>query len=324
MPFIGRKIDLGLGKETIRGTSVEPTFWVPKIDFTTEDKVEEVINEASIGVIEDAEGSKVVKKWSEGEIIGYVRDKSFGLILLAALGAVSSTAKEAPNADVYDHTFTIQQSAQHQSLTIGMKNPNEQLRFALAVLSNLELRCELGKFVEYTAGFLAKLGADETDTVSYTSENEFLAQHITFKLATNLAGLDAADAISVKKISLSIGKNVEADDILGNIAPADYLNKQIEITGEVELLYDATTYKDLFLAGTQKAMRIDIKNTDVTIGDSSNPELKIDLAKVKFMEWERGSGLNDITKETLRFKGFYSLSDSQAISVVLSNLQTSY
>lgn len=322
MAFIGRKIDIGIGKEATRGTGVVPSFWVPKIDTNVEDKVESAIDESSVGVIEDSVGSKIIKKWSEGDIVGNIRDKSIGLILLAALGNV--TSRQQGTTTVYDHTFEILQSAIHQSLTIGMKNPVQQLRFALAVINSLELRFELAKFVEFTANFLSKSGVAATDVVSYATENQFLAHHIEIKTAANLAGLNTAPAIKAKNATLSIVKNIEADDILGSIEPNNYHNKQVEITGSIELLYENTTYKDLFLGGTAQALRIDIKNPNIDLAGGVNPQIVIDLAKVQFPEWTREGGLNDIIKQTLNFKAFYSLTDTQAINIKLTNTQVGY
>lgn len=319
--YIGRQQSLGIGKETTRGTAVVPAFWLPLINFDFDDKFEHVIDEQLRGIIEDSEDLKVVKKWSEGEIEGHIRDKSFGLLLLAGFGAISSVVKETT---AYNHTYSVQNGIQHQSLTVEGKNSNEQLAFVLAMINSLKIKAELGKFVEFTAKLIAKLGASASNTPATTVENKFLAKDIIVKFADNLAGLDGASAIKVKNVNLTINKNIESDDILGSIAPDDYNNKQIAIEGGIELNYDAATYKALALAGTQKAMRIDIINTDVTIGASSNPELKIDLARVKFTEWSKSGGLNDIVKQTLNFKAFYSISDSKMVSVVLTNTQTAY
>ncbi|RJQ67339.1 MAG: hypothetical protein C4519_24390 [Desulfobacteraceae bacterium] len=322
--FIGRLIQAGIGKETERGTAVAPSFWLQKINCDVDDKFEGVVDENSLGVIEDAQDFKVTKKWAEGEVSGKVGDASIGLLLLGALGTVSSDAKDAPNAAVYDHTYAVQQDAQHDSLTLEVKNPNEQLKFVNAVLSALSIKAELGGFVEFVANFMAKLGTAAANTPAYTAENNFLAKDISVKFADNLAGLAAASEVSVKNVELNIEKNIESDDVLGDDEPEDFLNKQFAITGNIELLYDATTYKALALAGTQKALRINITDTGTTIGDSANPGLVIDLAKVKLTEWAKTSDQNEIVRQTLSFKAFYSSTDSKMLDCVLTNLTASY
>lgn len=321
--FIGRLIQVGLGKESARGTAVTPTKWLPKAVADFEDTFDKVFNEQGVGVIEDAVDSIVSKKWAEGKIDGNVNDDSFALIILSALGSVSSAG--SGDTGVYDHTFSVAQSAQHQSLTIEVKNPNEQLKFANAVLQKLELNVAKNTLLTFSAEFVAKKGASASNSPSYsTSEHLFVGRHVTVKVATNLAGLDGASAIDVASANLVITKNIEHDDVLGSVDPQDFHNKQFMIEGELELLYDDTTYKALALAGTEKALRIHAVNSDVTIGSTSNPELKIDLAKVKFTEWSKTSDQNEIIRQTVAFKAFYSLTDTQMVEMVMKNTIASY
>lgn len=49
MPKIsGRKIAVGFGKETTRGTAVAPSLWYPRVDMDFDEKIESVENESSI------------------------------------------------------------------------------------------------------------------------------------------------------------------------------------------------------------------------------------------------------------------------------------
>ena len=75
---------------------------------------------------------------------------------------------------------------------------------------------------------------------------------------------------------------------------------------------------------TAQAMRIDIKNTDVTIGSSSNPKLIIDLPKVTFQELGRPFKVKDLVYQTVKFKAVYSVSDAMMIKATLTNAVSSY
>ena len=319
--FIGRKIEVGIGKESVRGTTVAPTYWLKKTNADIEDKIETVVDESTMGIIEDSVDVKVTKKWAEGEISGHVSDKAIGLLLLGTFGTVNSAVKETT---AYNHTFSTQQDDQCDTLTVDVSHPNEHLKFGNAVVSSLNFKAELGNFVEYTAKILAKLGVASVTTPAYTAENLFLAKDVTVKFATNLAGLGAASPVNVKSAEVMIEKDIESDDILGNLEPADFLNKKLAISGTIELNYDATTYKALALAGTARAIRIQFSDTGTTIGASSNPTLKIDIAKAFLTEWSKTTDSNDIVRQTLTFKAVYSPSDSKMYDIVLTNLATSY
>lgn len=321
--FIGRLIQVGIGKETSRGTAIASTFWLDKMNATVEDKPEVLIDESNVGRIEDSTGGKIVLEGAEGEISGKVFDKSFGLLILAAIGSVSSTTK-AGETIVFNHTYSVKNDAQHPSLTIECKNPNEQLAFVLAMLDSLEIRAEIGKYVEYTTTFKSKKGATASNTPSYITENPFLAKHITLKVANDIAGLDEATAIPAKSVTIRITKNLERDDAFGSLSPADILNKQFGIEITAVLLYRDTTYKTFYKDGSLKAMRIDMENSDVTIGNSSKPQLRINLAQVVFTNWEKTTGAEDLSVQTLTGKATYKNGEAKMLDCVLTNLTSSY
>lgn len=321
--FIGRLADIGIAREGTRGTAEgSADFWVPKLSLTIDDAVEQVVDESSIGVIEDSPNASVVGKYAEGEIEGNINDKSIGLFMLAALGAVNTTGPA--DTSVYTHTFTVSQSAQHPSLTLFLDDGNQDYTYALAMLNQLDLDITVGQFSKFMAAFRSKVGATATLSPSYTAETLFLPQHGSVKIASAVAGLGAASAINMRSVKLTISKNIEDDRTLGSIDQVDILNKQFAVEGTLELVFDSNTFKTEMLADTAQAMRIRLTNTNVTIGGSSNPQLNIDLAKVKFSEFKRGYSNNDITMATVNFKAFYDASATSMITVELKNTQASY
>lgn len=321
--FIGRLADVGIAKEAVRGTAESSaTFYLPKLSLTYDDGIEEAVDESSIGVIEDATGVSTVGKFASGSIEGNISDKSFGLVLLSALGSVSTTGPS--QTTVYTHAFSVGQDAQHDSLTLFVDDPNQDYKYPLAVVESLEVDVSLNQFAKFNVGFRSKKGETATLTPSYTAENIFLPQHGSLKTATDLSGLAAASAIDIRSVKLNIQKNVEDDRKLGSLDQTDILNKQFSCDGTIELVFSAETFKTEMLASTQKAMRIRLTNSDVTIGSSLNPQITIDLAKVKFSNFQRNYGNDDIVLATVDFKAFYSISDSKMVTVELINTQASY
>lgn len=320
--FIGRLADIGIKKEAVRGTAeTTASFWLPKISLTLDDEIEQVVDESSLGVIEDSPNAAIVGKSATGELEGIIGDKSFGLLLLGAFGTVGTIG---PTDSAYTHTFSVQEDAQHDSLTLFLEDPNQDYTFALGMIDKLDLDFALGQFAKFTAGFRSKVGTTATLTPSYSAENNFLPQHGSFSYATNLASLGSATAVNVKSVKLSINKNIEDDRKLGSLDPADILNKQFAVEGSVELVFNDNTLKTEMLADTAKAIRIRLTNTDVLIGSTSRPQITIDLAKVKFSKFEKQYENDGIVTATVDFKAFYSLSDAKMITVELINAQASY
>lgn len=324
---LGRIAAFGIAKEGTRGT-VEATadFYIPFDKVSLDEKKEFTMDEASRGVVEDSVGQSIIKEWAEGTIEAPVGDAHFPLILNSLFGTLTTTDNADSDASVKDHTISVAQSAQHQALSLFVDDPagGQDYKHALGVVDSVDINYEQGKFLSYTASFKSKKGADATLTPSYTAENRFLPQHFTFKMASAQSGLTAGAATVLKSANIKISQNIEDDTVLGSTGPADFLNKQFSVEGTIEALWDAETIKDLFMAGTTRALRFDLKNTDVTIGSAANPQILIDVYKATFTELTRPFEVNNLIMQTISFKGHYSTSDSAMIKIVATNTTASY
>ncbi len=325
---IGRTTQFGIAKETVRGTpETAASFWIPWKDINIDEIQEDIINQESYGVIEDSFSRDIAKQYMKGSLTAPISDKHFALILLNVLGSLSTAANADGSGTIKDHTITVGQTSQHQALSIFLDDPagGQDYKHGLGMIDSLEISYELGQYITYKIDFRAKKGATATLTPATSTENRFTHKHVTFKLASNLAGLGAASAVTIKSFKLSIKANIEEDFVLGSVDPADFLNKNISIEGSVTAFWqDEASFKTTFLGNTAKALRIDIANSDVTIGTSATPLVRIDLAKVYFTQLGREFKLNDVIMQDVSFKPVYSSSDSKAITCLVTNAQTSY
>jgi len=322
--ILKRRYNIGIGKETSRGTKATPKYWLKPLSEEYNDKIEVVASERAFGVIEDSEEMVVKKKYSAGKISGEVFDKSFGLFLLGAIGQVSSVPK-AEDPSVYDHIFSVLQSAKHPTLTVEVKRgDNEQKAYPNCVIESLKIESQANEYVKFEAQLKGKAGSVSEGIPGYETENYFMGKDVSVKLADNLAGLDSATQVDARKIEINIAKNIEEDKRLGTHEPNDYLNKEFSVEGTLEILFRDTTLKNWALNGSKKALRIDIVDTSTTIGISSHPSLRFDLAKIKFKDPVEGGDNNDIVKVTVGFKSLYSSSEAKSIEAILTNLETSY
>ncbi len=323
METLKRKFNIGIGLESTRGTVVAPAFWLKPLSEDINDKIEVAVSERAVGVIEDSEDQEVSKKMSGGTIGGEVFDKSFGLFLLTTLGSVTSA--ESADAGVYDHNFEVLQSAKHPTVTVEVKRgDNEQKAYPNSVIESFKLNAVAKDYLKFEAVLRGKAGVSASNVPAYVTENYFLGKDINVKLADDLSELGGASAIDVRSVEIEVNKNVEDDEKLGSIEPNDFLNKQLSIEGNIEMLFKNTDLMDYALNGNKKAMRLEIVNSGITIGLTSNPKLVIDLAKIKFREPLIGGDNNEIAKVTVGFKAFYSSSDARSIVAVLTNEQASY
>lgn len=383
---IGRLIQIGLAKESSRGVAQSSaTYWNPWSDLTLDEKKEFVTDEQAYGIIEDSVNLTRTKQWAQGSLAGNVADQTIGLILYSLFGGYAVTG-----SGPYTHTFSVAETAQHQSLTLFKHDPLAAVDYSYAngVVEKLEVSVELKKFVAYTASLMAQSGASQSNfTPSTTTENRFLPQYLAAKFALNYAGLQgtltatgtasstvhvtscsinpqtnlkvgmgvsgtniptgatvakivsatAYDlsvattgaigtqtftpvAIPLKSLKVTINQNVESQDVLGSVSPADFLNKEFSVEGTFEaILQNESDFKTQFMGPTPLAVRLDLLNSDV-----SNSELYFDMPKVTLQEYGTPYKVKDLVYQTLKWKATYSVSDTLLCKAVLINSVSTY
>jgi hypothetical protein len=390
---IGRLISVGLAKEATRGTAQSSaTFWTPWNDLTLDEKKEFATDAQAYGIIEDNVTMTQIKKWAQGTLAGNVQDQTIGLILYSLFGGYGVSG---PTDSSYTHTFTIGESAQHQSLTFFLHDPLAAVDYSYAngVVEKLELDLALKKFISFNASIKTLSGASQSNfTPSTTSENRFVPQYLAAKFALNYAGLQGTltatgtaattvhvtacsinpqtnlrvgmtvtgtsvpvgatvaaivsatafdlsiattgalgtmtfgpAVIALKSAKVTINANVEDQEVLGNVSPADFLNKEFSVEGTFEAIYqNESDFKTNFMGLNTLAVRLDMKNTDVLIGATSTPELYIDMPKCTLTEFGRPFKVKDLVYQNVKFRASYSVSDTLMAKILLTNAVTTY
>ena len=389
---IGRLFSIGIAKESTRGTAKSSAdYWLPFSDASIDEKFSNVTQDEAYGIIEDSVGQFRTKNWAEGTLKVPMTDKSLPLLLLAQLGGMA-VATHSGESIVYDHTATVGQSAQHQSLTLFIHDPLSGVDYshALGVIHKTDIDIELKKFAELSLSVKAIKGVSQSSfSPSILAENRFLPQYMSFVSAPTVAGatgtltatgtassttaltglsisttllkigmtvsgtnvaagttitaivsasavtLSTATtgsatsftfggaAVQLKSLKLSIDSNIEDDEVLGSVAPVDFLNKELKVSGTLEAIWqNESDFKTVALAtpNVGQAMFIDIKNTDITLGSSSHPEVAITLDQVYFTEFGRPIKIKDLVYQTVKFVASYSLANSEMIKIVTTNL----
>jgi hypothetical protein len=135
------------------------------------------------------------------------------------------------------------------------------------------------------------------------------------------------NVVQLKSFKLTIDGSIEDDEVLGNVAPVDFLNKEFKVEGTFECIWqnesDAKTFA-LATPVTPEAVLVNIVNTDVTIGTAANPTVAITLNQVYFTEFSRPLKVKDLVYSTVKFKATYSTTNAEMISIRTINTTASY
>jgi hypothetical protein len=322
MEIVGREIEFGVATEATRGSAkAAADKWLRKVTANVVERATHAVDESTRGRLEDAEGRRVVQKYIEGDLEGPVHVDVIGYFLSNIYGVVATTN---PAGSVYQHIFTLGQNIQHPSLTLFAKDGSvQQLVYDNAMINTLELSVSQEDYVRFSAGFLAAVAADNSDTPSYDTEYDLVARDVTVKIADSEGALSGADAIKVKDLSIRWDQGLLRDHVVGAYTADDIYNSKLMIDGNITLNFTDETYKDLFLGDTAKYMEISIVG-ETDLGSGNYPTITILLNKAMFNEWNRSGGANELVTQTLGFRAFYNPSDSQGSKVTIKNLTSSY
>ncbi|KKN17876.1 hypothetical protein LCGC14_0961350 [marine sediment metagenome] len=306
--FIGRLVEIGIAKESPRGTfGGSISYWLKKTGMTFDNKSNLVKSGESAGNIAGVTTGLVTEQWAEGEIEGEINDKSFGLILLAAFGSESSAAFNGARK----HTYSLLNTNEHPSLSIAQKDEDDDILFRRAMINSLTINVRLDEIVSFNANIMSHASEDYAAfTPDYVSENKFIPRHLSVKVASSPAGLDGASETRLKELTLNIEKNLTRDNVLGSVEAVDIQNTMFNISGTIVLTQENKTFRNNALNGAVKALRIDLVNSGRTIG-TTNPAFRIDLDKVIFEEWEVDKTNDEIVTQTLNFTAYFSPVNNQ-------------
>lgn len=320
---IGALTNIGIARETTRGTAVAPAVWIPKDDFSFNDSVEYVKQEAPYGVVQDLMDADVGKNWGAGNLSGPVFSDSFGYFLGATFGAFPTPTGSATGRI---HNFVVAQNSQPATLSLTRKDANEEIRFPMVSINSLEINYELGSYLTYNVDFMSRAGVTSTgSTPAYTRIPKFRPQDASLLIADTYAGLSAGTAIKIESATITIERNLSEYQVLGNTGIEDIHSGRLGFTATFVLLWDNIDYKTWFKTGVKKAFRFRaINSAEVIAGGSTNPSMIIDISPSIIEEFGLEESNDGILKQTIGITGLYDIATGNSINCTLTNATASY
>lgn len=321
--FSGRRVNLGIGLETTRGTAVAPVYWYPNLDVKFQDKDTAVYNESSFGNIWKNNAKVTTLIAGDGSVTGKLYAKGLYYILAMLFGQLPTTTDTGGDTAAKNHAFALLNSNEHLTASMAVDEPNVKLRFPFAMVDSVKFKWTAKEYPTVELAFMSQKSSTSTFTVSYVDESEFIPKQAALKIATNLAGLTGAavstDIESLElefKKSLSAHQTMDSGDTYGKIFNTDW-----EVSGKIEKLYNDTTYRGLVLNDTEQAMSFTLTDSINKAGTTTPTSLAFVMSKVAFDSHEPGYGKSDISTESINFTALMDVS-STPITATLVNKYT--
>lgn len=143
--------------------------------------------ESGFGVIDAVSDQFVVRKMSEFTASGNIRAKSFGWLLLLALGTAGSPS--LLETGVYKHSFTRKNDNNHPTCTIVQDNQTQELQSLYNMIQTIGFKFEVGQIAKFDLTMIGQSPSNTSgNTPSFLSGDEdFLVSNVHVKFATNVA-----------------------------------------------------------------------------------------------------------------------------------------
>lgn len=243
-------------------------------------------------------------------------------------GTSSATATAAAPeavANVSSHIFSRLNTNNHPAYTFYGQDAIGDERAAYCMLDTIEFEARVGDYLRFSAQYRGKkLESTSAQTVTFTEQKPFLAAHGVVSHAASFSDIIATPStINLERIRIAINKNVVMYQALGDDDVASLHNTVFEVEGDMDLLYNAATWRDYAIAGTDRALRVALVHDDTITGASAQKyTLQFDLPEVNINEWSRTDDNNALVRQTVGFRGVFNVSRSLTAEALLINGHT--
>ena len=271
---------------------------------------------------------KIKKVLLIGAVTYYFVSTTSGVLTDAATNLTNGTWSGGTiglKTAVKGHFFERLNSNTHPSFTVYGSDPVSDDKATYCMVDTFEIELKVGDYAKFNAKFQGKkLAAAGAQSPVFTADNAFLAKHAAVKFAASESALNAATASSVQRFKLTINKNLTDVQAFGDTDISGIFNQQFGISGDLEALYNATTFRDYVATSAKEACRVSAVNTEATAilsasADSIYPSIYIDMARLSFQEWSRSNDNNGLVNQTMGFSGEFKVADAMTLEILLIN-----
>jgi len=130
--------------------------------------------------------------------------------------------------------------------------------------------------------------------------------------------------IALKSAKLTIASNIEAQEVLGTVTPADFLNKEFTVEGQFEaILQNESDFKTQF-EGTQNSSGNQPLALILNMYNSSSSGAEFEMPKCYITEYGVPYKVKDLVYQNIKFKAVYSVSDTLMAQAIVTNGTSTY
>ena len=318
--YIVDRKQFGITKESSRGTvETTPARWLyvardADLSYGLEHVDFDRIASQASGEFAPEAGRKVGK----GKFTMDLEAQTIGEVLNSLLGSYSGA--QVSTSTAYVHTFTKTSSTQHPGYTLFAERGVDYFGYNLGICKSLEISLDSkGKAQAMTEWLMKNEQTRAASTATLPTPDPLMFYQAQVEIDDTTAGS------RIGALKLKIDNQAEAlwrynqsqncDDII--------VAKKPIIEGGFDMFFTSTSERADFLANTSRKMEFNITGDQI---GSTGAYFKFlaTMYACKYTAVPFDSELEGLLGASVAFKGFYSLSDSKAIDIIIGNTSTTY
>lgn len=236
-----------------------------------------------------------------------------------------ATSTSDYDSSIYVHLFEVQQDNNHPTMTTFGNNSVQDVYATYCAINSFGITVNTEEYITFNTSILGKALSDDGSppTPSFTVENLFMARHTNVYLASTAAWLDSADAEDLQNLSVNIEKNLYQEPKLWTKSVNAFHNQNLDVSGSISGIYKTNDTMDLLRNETKRFMRIDVVNSDVTIGTAENPAMIMEFGQMVFDDFNKSSDNDQVATVDSNFVGEFNQSSGYSMSIELINTKSS-
>lgn len=246
MPISSNQSFLGIAKESVPGTAVAATNYLPvdtikpkiHVDYLPDDN----LRGANVKTFDLRPGVQ----WAEFEIGGQIYPDTFGFLMAGLLGDVTTTGASAP----FSHAIAALNTGQPPTYTLSDYNGFNTRQFAGFKVGEINVKFAGNGMLDYTAkGIASSFATTSKPTQSFSAVTVMPAWVGVSTIGATPSTLIVNGEMNFKR-SLEVIHNVD-----GAVTPYSiFAGGDIEATGQFVAVYEDDTVLTPYLAGTVQAL----------------------------------------------------------------------
>lgn len=256
MPYPIGKSAVGIGLEATPGVAVPAAFWLPATTMNPTETVAQLLDQSMRGSAAKTYGSQPGPSSVSYALAGNLIPDAVGFPLVGILGEDVVTGASAP----FQHVAALYNGSDFQppSFTVVDVNGLEAISYAGGKFSAFDLTFAPGDLAKWTATIVGSsaVSTGVLPTVSYSTVPPIAGWKTTITVGGGAADPRETD------LTLSFKRTVDPIFALANTQTARniFASGDLEVTGKLTGIFEVSTLRDDYRAGTQTSLDVVISN----------------------------------------------------------------